>query len=103
MKYITLIIGLLVVGCGKNPVVGIYQAKETVGHKVSTTALAIFPDGAYELTLVNGIVFRGEWEVVGDALQLHHEGGAKPWNFIIEGSRDLTWAKEDQMTFKKIK
>ncbi len=111
MKYITLIIGLLVMGCGKNPVVGTYAGQD---GGVTINGLAILGNGKFEFATTQWII-EGEWEVVGDELQLHprNEGGML---LKIEGSRDLTWIanlskkgkredipKEYQLTFKKIK
>jgi len=96
---ITIFILFVAVGCGKNPVVGIYEGKD---GEVTMNALAIFGNGKVEFATSQWIV-EGEWKVVGDELQLHpDEGGIMLLK--IEGSRDLTWnvSTEDQRTFKKL-
>jgi len=109
MKYITLIIGLLVVGCGtpvkeltlEEKVVGTYEVKVDSGglFKGATLKLVLHENGNGELS-VNGSKSAGDntWKIVGKEVHLGSEkgaGGRGGWAvFKIEPNGELSWLGE---------
>ena len=112
MKYITLIIGLLVAGCGKteeDKVVGTYEHK-----KGGYTFKWVFLENGIIETTAFAKTDGGTWKMVGNEVHVAEEGKSIAV-FKIEPNGDLTaiaeiirtkredLPKEDQMTLKKIK
>ena len=112
MKYITLIIGLLVAGCGKteeDKVVGTYEHK-----KGGYTFKWVFLENGIIETTAFAKTDGGTWKMVGNEVHVAEEGKSMAV-FKIEPNGDLTMIaeiirtkrkdipKEDQMTLKKIK
>ena len=113
MKYITLIIGLLVVGCGNSAekkVVGTYEM-EGEGF----TIRAVFLDNGIIESYKNGKKEEEEdkWKIVDGELHIIHEGGIavfrinKDGNITgiadIEDGKREDFPKENQHTIQKIK
>ena len=128
MKYITLIIGLLVAGCGKqekadtaNPVKELTLEEKVVGtyefkYGEDILKLILLENEKFE-SYVNGEKDGdgGTWKMVGNEVHVAKEGKSIPIVYKIEPNGDLTaiaeiirtkredLPKEDQMTVKKIK
>jgi hypothetical protein len=132
MKYITLIIGLLVVGCVspdetlRKVVVGTYEFKD---EDENTHKQAYLENGVWEW-YINGNKWRErKWSIVDGSIHIKYNGGfirvymINPYEFqyhILIGGEDvvksITWIanideggklevlpKEDQITWNKIK
>jgi len=127
MKYIVLIIGLLVVGCGKQEqtdtekpvkeltlrekVVGEYEMKE--GE--DTLRIVLLENGVGE-EYVNGkkdgeckwiISKEGEMHIIDEGetgvFRINKNGNLTGIALIVDGERDYFPKKEEQVTIKKIK
>jgi len=112
MKYITLIIGLLVAGCGKteeDKVVGTYEHK-----KGGYTFKWVFLENGIIETTAFAKTDGGTWKMVGNEVHVAEEGKSIAV-FKIEPNGDLTLIaeiirtkrkdipKEEQTTIKKLK
>ena len=116
MKYIVLIIGLLVVGCGKteeDKVVGTYDA----GSGEYANVLVVLENGVAEEHKRGKKVEQFNWKIIDGAIHLQslkatddfvqvlriNPDGSITWIANIEDGERTDFPKEDQMTVKKIK
>jgi len=115
MKYITLIIGLLVVGCGTTPtmksVAGVYEFK----YRGDTGELVFLPNGIAE-GYRNGKKEReAKWKIVDREIhwewssgktavfRINKDSSITPISGIDKDGKRIDHPKEKQITSKKIK
>ena len=121
MKYITLIIGLLVMGCGKQEqtltleekVVGTYEFKEDG----NTYRVVLLKNGVLEdykngkkedetedkWKVVNGELHIVDNDGVGGVFRINKDGSITFIAYIDTDGKRLDYPKEEQFTYKKIK
>ena len=114
MKYITLIIGLLVVGCGKTEeekVLGEYEFKEdgmtfkyvyrendVKGYYVNGKKIA-----EYKWTIVNGEIHTINVDGSIDVVRINKDDSITQIAWIIDGKRTDIPKENEVWTYKKIK